>query len=53
MVQLIENCVEAVVDAIFEDEMTAIIVGIPLLFCIAPVYLLWAWWPRKKPVSFN
>lgn len=51
MVELLHDCVEAVLDAVLEDETTAIIIGIPLLFCLAPIYLLWAWWPRKRPLN--
>lgn len=53
MAEFIGDCVEAVLDAVLEDEDTAIIVGVPLLFLIAPFYLLWGLWPRKKPLEYH
>lgn len=51
--KLIEDTLEAFIDAVLEDEVTAVIVGIPLLTLCIPVYLLWAWWPRKRPLEFR
>lgn len=54
MATLIGDCVEAVLDAVLEDEVTAVVVGIPLLVVFfIPALFVWIWWPRKKPVGFR
>lgn len=53
MVEFIGECVEAVLSEILDDETTAILIGVPLLILIVPFYLLWAWWPRKKPLEYK
>jgi len=53
MAEFIGDCVEAVLNEVLADEDTAIVVGVPLLILIAPFYVLWAYWPRKKPLEFE